>query len=69
VIIEEKNHSERFQTAILQDRSLKTRGELFDYDRHIDLLWNPDSKSFAVTDYEGSAYSSLPIKQYRQFKC
>jgi hypothetical protein len=61
VIIEEKNHSEPFHTAILEDRVLKTRRKLFDYDRGIDLLWNPDSKSFAVTDYEGSDYSRCRI--------
>src|ERR1700730_11100862 len=57
VIVEEENHAEPFHTAILEDRVLKIRRKLFDYDRSIDLLWNPDSKSFAVTDYEGSDYS------------
>ena len=60
VIIEE-NHSEPFHTAILEDRVLRTRRKLFDYDRGIDLIWNPDSKSFAVTDYEGSDYSRCRI--------
>jgi hypothetical protein len=61
VIIGEENRAEPFHTAILEDRVLKTRRKLFDYDRHIDLLWNPDSKSFAVTDYEGSDYSRCRI--------
>src|ERR1700747_3736208 len=47
VIIGEENHSEPFHTAILEDRVLKTRRKLFDYDRHIDLLWSPDNRSFA----------------------
>jgi len=61
VIIGEENRAEPFHTAILEDRTLKTRRKLFDYDRHIDLLWNPDSKSFALTDYEGSDYSRCSI--------
>jgi len=60
-IVGEENHAEPFHTAILEDRVLKTRRKLFDYDRHIDLLWNPDSKSFAVTDYEESDYSRCSI--------
>jgi hypothetical protein len=61
VIVGEENHAEPFHTAILEDRVLKTKRKLFDYDRHIDLLWNPDSKSFAVTDYEESDYSRCSI--------
>jgi hypothetical protein len=61
VVVGEQNHAEPFHTAILEDRVLKTRRKLFDYDRHIDLLWNPDSKSFAVTDYEESDYSRCSI--------
>jgi len=36
LIIEEENHAEPFQTAILEDRVLKTRRKRFDYDRGID---------------------------------
>jgi hypothetical protein len=61
VVIGEENHAEPFHTAILEDRVLRTRRKLFDYDRHVDLLWNPDSKSFAVTDYEESDYSRCSI--------
>jgi hypothetical protein len=61
VIIGEENHSEPFHTAILEDRVLRTRRKLFDYDRHIDLLWSLDNRSFAVTDYEESDYSRCSI--------
>jgi hypothetical protein len=61
VIVGEENHAEPFHTVILEDRVVKTRRRLFDYDRHIDLLWNPDSKSFAVTDYGESDYSRCSI--------
>ena len=60
IVIGEHN-SEPFHTAILEDRVLKTRRKLFNYDRHIDLLWSPDSRSFAVTDYEESDYSRCSI--------
>jgi hypothetical protein len=52
----EPNH-----TVFLEDLRLKTRRKLFDYDRHIDLLWNPNSTSFAVSDYAGSDYSRCNI--------
>jgi hypothetical protein len=53
--------TEPFHTVFLEDLRLRTRRKLFDYGRHIDLLWNPDSKSFALTDYAGSDYSSCSI--------
>jgi hypothetical protein len=46
-VIVGENHAEPFHSAILEDRVLKTRRKLFDYDRHIDLLWNPNNRSFA----------------------
>lgn len=52
----EPNH-----TVYLENSQLKTRRKLFSYDRHIDLLWNPDSESFAVSDYAGSDYSRCSI--------
>jgi len=60
-VIVGENHAEPFHTAILEDRVLKTRRKLFDYDRHIDILWNPDNRSFALTDYEESDYSRCSI--------
>lgn len=52
----EPNH-----TVFLDDLQQKTRRKLFNYDRHIELLWNSDSKSFAVSDYAGSDYSRCSI--------
>ncbi len=37
----------------LQDRQLKHRRKLFDYARHVVVMWNSDSRIFAVTDYSG----------------
>jgi len=48
-------------TVYLEDSQLKSQRKLFNYDRHIDLLWNPDSESFAVSDYAGSDYSRCSI--------
>ena len=50
-----------YHTVFLEDRQLGTRRKLFSYERHIDLLWNPDSKSFSLTDYGGSDYSRCNI--------
>jgi hypothetical protein len=53
--------AEPHHTVFLEDRKLKTRRKLFTYERSIDLLWNPDSKSFALTDYGGSDFSLCSI--------
>lgn len=48
-------------SVFLEDRLLKTRRKLFNYDQHVDLLWKSDSKLFAVTDYVGSDSSRCSI--------
>ncbi len=53
--------SEPHHPVFLDDRRLKTRRKLFDYERHIEILWNPDSKSFVLNDYAGSDYSECKI--------
>jgi hypothetical protein len=60
-IIGVDSDSEPYHTVFLKDLRLGTRRKLFNYGRHIDLLWNPDSKSFALTDYAGSDYSRCSI--------
>ncbi|HYB61750.1 MAG TPA: carboxypeptidase-like regulatory domain-containing protein [Methylomirabilota bacterium] len=52
---------EPYHTVFLEDRVLNTRRKLFNYDRNIVLLWKPDSKLFAVTDYTGSDSSQCRI--------
>jgi hypothetical protein len=56
-----ESDSEPYHTVFLDDRRLKTRRKLFNYDRHIELLWNPDSKHFALNDYAGSDYTECKI--------
>lgn len=53
--------SEPHHTIFLNDRRLKTRRVLFSYGRGIEILWNPDSKSFVLNDYAGSDYSECRI--------
>jgi len=45
----------------LKDLQLNTRRELFDYDRHVEVLWNPGSTLFAVTDYSESNFSNCRV--------
>jgi hypothetical protein len=52
---------EPYHTVFLEDRSLKSRRKLFNYDRRIVVLWKSDSKFFAVTDYAGSDNSRCTI--------
>jgi hypothetical protein len=53
--------SEPYHTVFLEDRRLKTRRKLFNYNRGIELLWNPDSTHFVLNDYVGSDYSECKI--------
>jgi hypothetical protein len=48
-------------SVFLEDRLLKTRRKLFNYDRHVVVLWKSDSKLFAVTDYVASDSSRCSI--------
>src|ERR1700684_4500591 len=57
VIIGVHTDSPPHHTVFWDHHAQKTRRELFDYDRHIVLLWANDSKSFAVTDYIGNETS------------
>jgi len=50
-----------YHTVFLVDHKLKTRRRLFNYDRWIEVLWNPDSSSFALTDHAGSDFSECRI--------
>jgi len=60
-LINVDSDTEPHHTVFLEDRRLKTRRMLFHYGRSIEVLWNPDSKSFALTNYEGSNISSCMV--------
>lgn len=60
-LINVDSDTEPYHTVLLEDRRLKMQRTLLHYERHVDVLWNPDSKSFALTDYAGSDYSLCSI--------
>ena len=48
-------------TLFLKDSKSGRVEELLEYARSVAVLWSPDSKGFAITDYEGSDYSNCKI--------
>jgi len=52
---------EPYHTMFLEDRRLKARREILKYERRAEVLWNPDGKSFAFSDFAGSDYSVCTI--------
>jgi hypothetical protein len=60
-IVDVENATEPHHSVLLEDLYRRTRRKVFDYDRNIALLWKPDSKYFAVTDYIGSDNSRCSI--------
>lgn len=43
-----------FHTLSLEDRRAKSHRKLLEYGRSVEVLWSPESTSFAVNDYAGS---------------
>ena len=41
-------------TIFLRDRKLASRRKIFEYERHVQILLNPNGESFALSDYAGS---------------
>ena len=60
-LINVNNNEEPYHTVFLENRRLKTRRMLFQYRRGVDVLWNPDSESFALTDYGGSDFAHCSV--------
>jgi hypothetical protein len=60
-IIGIESDSGPYHTVFLEDRRTNMRRKLFEYGRHIEILWNPDSRSFVLNDYAGSDYSECKI--------
>jgi len=61
VIVGVNSDREPYHTVFLRDNVSRTRRKLFIYARHIGLLWNANSATFAVTDYVGSDSSQVSI--------
>jgi len=53
-VVNVDSDTEPYHTLFLENRQSKTRRKLLEYGRHVEVLWNPNSTSFAVTDYAGS---------------
>src|SRR5262249_32296296 len=60
-IVNVESDAQPYHAVFLEDHKLKTRRKLFNYDRWVEVLWNPDSNSFALTDHAGSDFSECRI--------
>jgi hypothetical protein len=56
-IINLDSDKEPYHTLFLADRRNHVKRKVLEYNRSVDVLWNPDSSSFALTDYMGSNVS------------
>jgi hypothetical protein len=56
-IVNVDSDKEPYHTLYLEDRENQVRRKLLDYGRSVEVLWNPESTLFAVTDYMGSNVS------------
>jgi len=62
VVLNENRETEpHYGTIFLEARKLKTRRKIFEYGRSVDILWNPDGQSFALTDHGGSDFAVCSI--------
>jgi hypothetical protein len=52
-------------TLILVDTLEKSERHLLDYDRHVGVLWAPDSARFFINDYRGSSESTCHVVDAR----
>ena len=50
-IIGDDRDTGTYHSLFLEDRLVKTRRRIFNYDRRVLLVWNLSSNAFAVTDY------------------
>jgi hypothetical protein len=53
-VVNVDSDAEPHHTLFLENRQTKARQKLMDYERHVEVLWNPNSTTLAVTDYAGS---------------
>lgn len=68
-VIDPDSDEQRYHSLFLEDRRTHERRKLLEYQRWVEVLWNPNSTSFAVNDHMGSnisesyVYSTDPDKQ------
>jgi len=67
VLVNVDRDSEPFEhTIFLEDRKHKTRREIYRYERGVQVLWNPDGRQFALSDFAGSDYATCNIMSVNQ---
>jgi hypothetical protein len=52
---------EPYHTLSLENRKTKSRRKILEYGRSVEVLWNPESTSFAVNDYAGSNLAECKV--------
>jgi len=53
--------TEPYHALSLEDRKTKSRRKILEYGRSVEVLWNPESTSFAVNDYAGSNLAECKV--------
>jgi hypothetical protein len=57
IVSEDRSAEPYYHTLFLEDLKLKKRRKIIEYERSAEVLWNPDGKSIALTDHEGSNFA------------
>ena len=60
-IINEDNEKEPNHALYIKNNNLKTKNKILYYNRHVDVLWSPNSKRFFVNNYKESNLSDCEI--------
>ena len=53
-VVNVDSDKEPYHTLFLEDQQTNTRRKILEYDRSVEVIWNPDSTAFAVNNYAGS---------------
>jgi hypothetical protein len=53
-VVNVDSDTEPHHTLLLENRQTKSTRKILEYDRSVEVLWNPDSTMFAVNNYAGS---------------
>ena len=53
-VVNVDSDKEPYHALFLKDRQSRSRRKMLEYDRSVEVIWNPDSTAFAVNNYAGS---------------
>jgi len=53
-VVNVDSDKEPYHVLFLEDRQTNSRRKVLEYDRSVEVLWDPDSSAFAVNHYAGS---------------